>query len=361
MRQRTVIPFGPQHPVFPEPLQLKLHLEEERVIEAIPVLGYVHRGLEKLAEQKDFVQNVFLIERLCGICSFMHALCYCQGIESLIGLQVPDRARFLRTIWAELARLHSHHLWLGLLADALGFESLFMQVFRNREIIMDVIEATTGGRMIFCSCLIGGVRRDIPNDLLKETIARLDQAEKLLDQIAPVILAECTVKERTANLGIVTKEQARKLGAVGPVARASGIAMDMRTLGYAAYGDLDFAPIVEEAGDCYARIVVRVKEMYQSFDLIKQAAKRMPKGEHALPIKRLLPDGETVVRVEQPRGELMYYIRANGSKKLERVRVRTPTYANIPPLLHMLTGAQLANVAAVAVLSIDPCISCVER
>ena len=289
----------------------------------------------------------------------MHALCYCQGIESLIGLQVPDRARFLRTIWAELARLHSHHLWLGLLADALGFESLFMQVFRNREIIMDVIEATTGGRMIFCSCLIGGVRRDIPNDLLKETIARLDQAEKLLDQIAPVILAEYTVKERTANLGIVTKEQARKLGQWGRwrgPAALQWICPWLRGL-----QDLDFAPIVEEAGDCYARIVVRVKEMYQSFDLIKQAAKRMPKGEHALPIKRLLPDGETVVRVEQPRGELMYYIRANGSKKLERVRVRTPTYANIPPLLHMLTGAQLANVAAVAVLSSYPCISCVER
>jgi len=357
---RTVIPFGPQHPVFPEPLQLKLVLEEEKVVEAVPAMGYVHRGLEKLAEQKDFVQNVFLVERVCGICSFMHALCYCEGIEELMGIEVPERARYLRVIWAELSRLHSHHLWLGLVADALGFESLFMQVFRNREIIMDIIEATSGSRVIMGSCQVGGVRRDIEPSLMKEVLRRLDSVRYHLDQVTPAVLDEYTVKERTSGLATLSKDQAYKLGAVGPVARASGISLDVRTLGYAAYEALDFTPVLEEAGDSYARIVVRVREMHQSIDLVRQAAARIPDGKLSVPIKGK-PEGETVSRVEQPRGELVYYIRANGTKNLERLRIRTPTYANIPPLLHMLPGSQLANVPSVVVLSIDPCISCVER
>lgn len=356
---RTIIPFGPQHPVLPEPLHLKLVMQDERIVEAIPSIGYVHRGLEKLTEVKEFTQNVFIVERICGICSVMHALAYCQGIEALMNIQVPDRARYLRVIWAEFHRIHSHLLWLGLLADAFGFESLFMQLWRNREKVMDIMEETAGGRVVISCNAIGGVRRDIPGELLVKAGVVADDIEDDLKQIEKVFMNDYTVKHRLVGVGVLTKENAYRLGTVGPMARASGIAQDLRTTGYAAYGELDFAPVVEHNGDCYARTMVRLKEVYQSVDLIRQAIAKLPEGEIAAPFKGN-PKGEVVSRLEQPRGEALYYLRANGTKFLERLRVRTPTFANIPALLHMLPGSQLADVP-VLILTIDPCISCTER
>jgi len=161
MSHRTVIPFGPQHPVLPEPVQLKLVCEDEKIVEVLPNIGYIHRGIEKGGEIKDFQQTVHLIERICGICSFMHAMCYCQGVEEMLGIDVPPRAKYLRLAWSELSRTHSHLLWLGLLADAIGFESLFMQFWKIRERVLDLLELTTGQRVIQSACIVGGVRRDI--------------------------------------------------------------------------------------------------------------------------------------------------------------------------------------------------------
>ena len=161
MAKRSVIPFGPQHPVLPEPIHLDLVLEDEKVIEAIPSVGFVHRGLEKLIEKRDFNQYQYVIERTCGICSFMHGMSYCETLEKIFDVDIPDRAKYLRTIWAEMSRLHSHLLWLGLLADAFGFESLFMQSWRMREKILDMFEASTGGRVIFSVNKVGGVLKDL--------------------------------------------------------------------------------------------------------------------------------------------------------------------------------------------------------
>lgn len=356
---KTIIPFGPQHPVLPEPLHLKLVMEDEKIVDAIPAIGYVHRGLEKLTETKEFTQNVFVVERICGICSFMHALAYCQGMEEMMNIEIPDRAKYLRVVWAELHRIHSHLLWLGLLADAFGFESLFMQCWRNREKVMDIMEETCGSRVIISGNTIGGVRRDISKDLLLKITVIVDEIEEDLRQIEKVFFNDYTVKHRLVGKGVLTKSEAYKLGALGPMARASGIIMDYRTTGYAAYGNLDFEPVVEKDGDSYARTVVRLKEVYQSVDLIKQAIDRMPEGEINVPVKGN-PNGEVISRVEQPRGEALYYMRANGTKNLERLRVRTPTFANIPALLKMLPGSELADVP-VLILTIDPCISCTER
>lgn len=356
---KTVIPFGPQHPVLPEPLHLKLVMQDERIVEAIPAIGYVHRGLEKLTEVKEFTQNIFVVERICGICSCMHALTYCQGIESLMNIQVPDRARFLRVIWSELHRIHSHLLWLGLIADSFGFESLFMQIWRNREKVMDIMEETAGSRVIISVNTIGGTRRDISKELLLKIKVILEEIKEDMKRIDHVFLDDYTVKHRLVGVGVLSKETAWKLGTVGPVARASGISQDHRTSGYAAYGELEFEPVVLQDGDCYARTVVRMKEVYQSISLIEQAIDKLPDGEIAVPVKGN-PTGEVIVRVEQPRGEVLYYLRANGTKNLERLRVRTPTFANIPALLQMLPGSELADVP-VLILSIDPCISCTER
>jgi len=359
MGNRTVIPFGPQHPVLPEPIHLDLVLEDETVVEAIPSIGYVHRGLEKLVEKKDFLQFTYVAERICGICSFMHGMAYCMAVESIMDVKIPERAEFLRTIWAELSRLHSHTLWLGLLADAFGFESLFMHSWRLREQILDIFEQTTGGRVIFSVCDIGGVRKDIDSETLKKILVAMDKFEHDITEITDVFINDESVKHRTVGVGVLSKQAAIDIGAVGPMARASGVNMDMRTQGYGAYGKIKFKPIVETAGDCYARTAVRIREVFQSIDLIRQCIALMPEGDIKVKIKGN-PNGEHFTRVEQPRGEVLYYVKSNGTKNLDRFRVRTPTFANIPALLETLKGCQLADVP-ILVLTIDPCISCTER
>ncbi len=359
MATRTVIPFGPQHPVLPEPIHLDLVVEDERVIEAIPSIGFIHRGLEKLVEKKDFPEFVYVAERICGICSFIHGQSYCQGIEEIMGIAVPARARYLRTIWGELSRIHSHLLWLGLMADAFGFESLFMHSWRVRERVLNIIEATTGGRVIFGTCKVGGVRRDIDDKAMQALLDTLKETERETREIAQVFLNDSTVKHRLCGVGTLSRDEAYQLGCVGPTLRASGWASDMRQLGYAAFNELSFNPVTRNDGDCYARCAVRCDEIFQSIDLIRQAVSKIPGGEIAVKVTGN-PNGEFFVRVEQPRGEVIYYLKGNGTKNLQRFRVRTPTFANIPALVKTLQGCTLADVP-VLVLTIDPCISCTER
>lgn len=359
MSTRSIVPFGPQHPVLPEPIHLDLVLEDEKVVEAIPSIGFVHRGLEKLVEKKDFNEYVYVAERICGICSFMHGMGYCESVEHIMNVEVPERAKYLRTIWCEMSRIHSHLLWLGLLADAFGFESLFMQCWRLREKILDMFEYSTGGRVIFSVNKIGGQRKDMPSDMLRDFVAMFDDMEKELREISKVFLSDYTVNSRLRDVGFLTKQQAHDLGAVGPFMRASGIALDTRKLGYAAYSNIDFEPITSDVGDSYARTDVRIREIFQSFDIIRQSVEKIPDGEVAVPVKGF-PGGEFFMRVEQPRGEAMYYVKANGTKFLDRVRVRTPTFANLPGMIETLKGCQLADVP-ILILTIDPCISCTER
>jgi len=312
MARRTIIPFGPQHPVLPEPIHFDLVTEDEKIVDAIPSISYVHRGLEKLIEKRDFIDFVHVADRICGLCSFMHCMGYCQAVEEIMGIEVPERALYLRTIWAELSRVHSHIFWLGVAADAFGFESLFMQSMRLREVVLDIFEQTTGARVIL------GV-----------------------------------------GVGHISKEDAYSLGCVGPMARASGLTMDMRSIGYSAYKYLDVEPMVETGGDCYARCLVRIRETFHSFDLIRQAAEKIPEGPFDLKVKGA-PDGEYFSRIEQPRGEVIHYVKGNGSKFLQRFRVRVPTFSNIPAMIKVLKGSEVADVPNI-ILTLDPCISCTER
>lgn len=356
---KTVIPFGPQHPVLPEPVQLKLVMDDDTIIEAIPALGYVHRGLEKLAELKDFNQTVYIVERVCGICSFMHSMAYTRGIEELMNVQIPERAEYLRTIWAEIARVQSHLLWLGLVADALGFESLFMETWKYRENILDLLEMTTGNRVIISANKIGGTTKDLTDEHLKTILSTIDELEVKVRNVEKVFLNNYTVKKRLIGVGTLTPEEAKEYCVLGPVAKGSGISLDLRTTGYSAYKYLDFEPIIDNGCDSYARTVVRIKEIYQSFNLIRQAIAKIPSGEIAVPVKGF-PKGEVISRLEQPRGEAIYYMKGNGTKNLQRLKIRTPTFANIPVLLKMLPGSSLQDVP-ILVLTIDPCISCTER
>ena len=359
MSNRSIIPFGPQHPVLPEPIHLDLVLEDEKVVEAIPTIGFVHRGLEKLVEKKDFQEYVFVAERICGICSFIHGMGYSQAVEKVMDIKIPERAEYLRVLWAELSRIHSHVLWLGLLSDALGFESLFMQCFRIREKVLNIFEMTTGGRVIFSVCKVGGVRKDINLEKQKVILNILKEVEKELKEIEVVFFDDLSVKKRLVGVGVLSKEEAYELGCVGPMARASGIDYDARNLGYSAYKDIEFKTIIDNKGDSYSRCVVRFKEIFESINIIRQVIDRMPDGEISIKVNGN-PNGEYFARLEQPRGEVIYHIKGNGTKFLGRMRVRTPTFANMPALFKILQGCDLADVS-ILILTIDPCISCTER
>jgi ech hydrogenase subunit E len=245
------------------------------------------------------------------------------------------------------------------MADAFGFESLFMNSWRLREKILDTIEETTGGRVIFGSAKVGGVRRDMSAETLATISKKLNEYRREIKEITDVFLNDATVKHRMVGVGVLIREKAHELGAVGPTLRASGIAMDMRMLGYAAYKEIGFKPVVETGGDCYARCKVRVEELFESIDMIDRCIAKMPDGPIDMKITGT-PNGEFFARTEQPRGEVIYYAKADGSRFLQRMRVRTPTFANMAPLLHLLPGSGLADVP-VLILTIDPCISCTER
>ncbi len=359
MAKRSIVPFGPQHPVLPEPIHLDLVLEDETVVGAVPSIGYVHRGLETLVKKKDFKQYVYIAERICGICSYGHGLGYCMAVENVMGIEVPERAQYLRVIWVEMSRIHSHLLWLGLLADALGFESLFMESWRVREKILDMFDETTGGRIIHSVNQVGGVQRDMDSAMLKHLLETIRDIERDLKPLVDTFLKDYTVQSRLKGTGILKKDDAILLGAVGPMLRASGVEYDARVLGYGAYKHLSVEPIISADGDCYGRCEVRLKELFQSFALIREAIGKIPEGDIRVPVKGN-PSGEYFLRIEQPRGEAIYYVKGNGTKFLDRFRLRTPTTSNIPPLVETLKGCQLADVP-VLILTIDPCISCTER
>ena len=362
MSKRTVIPFGPQHPVLPEPVHLDLVMEDEKVVTAIPRIGFVHRGLEKLVEKRDYTQFVYVTERICGICSFGHSLGYSQCVEQLMGIEITERAEYLRAIFHELSRVHSHLLWLGLAADAFGHEALFMHCWRLRERVLDIFEQCTGGRVIFSACDVGGFRQDVSDETLAGIVITLDKLEQEYRQIARAFLDDSSVRNRLVGVGHLSKEQASANSLVGPFGRASGLVVDERLYGLGAYGELAaFEPVLSEDGDCYARCDVRIREVFQSIAIIRELAAKIPAGEVMVPVKGKPEAGARAMStVEQPRGQAFYYAVGNGTKFLERMRVRTPTSQNLAGLVAALEGCDVADVPNI-ILTIDPCISCTER
>ncbi len=355
MSRTTLIPFGPQHPAFLEPLNLSLKLSEETVIGAEINYGYNHRGLEK-ALTSDFRRSIYMCERVCGICSFFHSTAYCQSLESLFQAEVPERARYIRTIMMESQRLTSHLLALGHTAEAIGYESLFMQLFRERESIMRMVNDISGNRVHYSMNTIGGVRRDISAEQQADVITKLDDLEVRFQELAEIFEKDPTIRARTVGKGVLTEEMARNYGVVGPVARASGLAQDLRD----TYSQgLNFHLVVREEGDAYARSMVRVEEVLRSIDLIRQTVSELPGGPLQAPVKGN-PRGEAFTRLEAPRGELLYYVKAKGTADLERIKIKTPAFVNVAALSAMVPGCEMADIPVITV-SVDPCICCTER
>ncbi len=362
MGKAQVIPFGPQHPVLPEPLHLDLVVQDETVVDVLPQIGFIHRGLEKLVETRDIHQYIYVAERICGICAFGHSYGYAQAVETLMNVEVPQRAEYLRTIMHELSRIHSHLLWMGLAADAFGYESLFMHTWRLRERILDIFEAVAGGRVILSYTLLGGVTKDIEAPMLSSIKDTLASIGKEYDELCKAFLKDSSVKNRTVGVGVIDEASAYEYGMVGPFARASNVNNDVRCLGIGAYGALSsFEPILASEGDCYARVKVRALEVLQSIDIINELIDKIPDGPIQVPVKGSPADGSEACNIlEQPRGEVYYYCAGNGTKYLERMRIRTPTSQNIAGMTMALKGCDIADVNMI-VLTIDPCISCTER
>ena len=355
------IPIGPQHPALKEPTHLMVTLDGERIVDIDMRLGYNHRGIEKGAESRNYIQNIYLTERICGICNVAHTSTFCQGVEELLGLEVPKRGLFIRTLLCELNRIHSHLLWLGVAGHEVGFDTLFMYSWRDREIVMDLIELISGNRVNIAINAIGGVRRDISDDMRSRILQGISQLEARTQYYLEVAGSEVTFVRRTEGVGRLPKEKAIELCAVGPYARASGVAYDLRRDDpFAAYPYLDFKVITSDRCDVLGTAIVRVLEIIESCKMCRQIIEGLPPGEIKAKAPRKVPPGEVVSKTEAPRGELIHYIRSNGSDRPERLKVRTPTLADIPSVLYSLRGGYIADIPIVFA-AIDPCMACMDR
>ena len=355
-----IVQIGPYRPQLVEPERFELVVENNKIIDANIELGYVHRGIEKLFTTKTYMQNLALAERICGICSGVHTLCYAQTAEAVVDVTVPDRARYLRCIYMEIERLHSHYLWFGVVAHSLHENNAFMKIMGEREQIQDLLEYLTGNRINYLINTIGGVRRDITPQKAEKIRKVMDNMKALSNYLLALLDENGNIAKKTKGVGILPKNKALDLGAVGPTLRGSGINSDVRKDDpYAAYGELDFEVITEEEGDVRAKSLVRARETLQSIKIIEESLDNLPTGEIAIKPGEPL-EKEEVGRAEAPRGELVYYIKSNGTNIPERVKVRTPSFANDFTLIEMLRGDLLQN-ARIIIESIDPCFACTDR
>ncbi len=362
MKDKTVIPIGPFHPLQEEPEFFELVVEGEKVVDINVHLGYNHRGIEKIAESKTFDQMVFLVERICGICSTSHPIANCNAVEEIAGIEIPERAKYIRSIIGEMERLHSHLLWLGLAGHFIGYNTLWMWAWKYREPILELFEAVTGNRNHYAMMKPGGVLRDIKEEDIAPLLKGLNEAEKKIGMLTKAALDDPVLAARLKGVGVLSKEDAIAYGAVGPTARASGVDIDVRRdEPYAAYGLVDWQVITQEGGDVLAKTVVRLLECFESIKIIRQCLEKLRKvkGEIAVKVKEI-PPGEGIGHHEAPRGEAFHYVRSDGSNSPVRLKVRAPTYVNLPTCKVTVPGQSVAD-ATLTLASIDPCYCCTER
>jgi NADH-quinone oxidoreductase subunit D len=302
-----------------------------------------------------------MLERICGICSHTHAMVYAMGVEKLAGVEAPPRAQAIRLIVAELERIHSHMLWLGVAAHEAGFDTLFMYSWRDRETVMDLLEALSGNRVNYSANLLGGVKFDITPDQVKDVLEGMAFLEERNKHYLEVVMNDMLLLGRIRGVGTMSKADAERLGAIGPTARASGVARDVRLdAPYGAYRTYKPALILAESGDLEGRFSVRLREIMDSIRLIREVITALPEGDLTVRMPRRIKEGETISRVEAPRGEAFYFIRSNGSEMPDRIKVRTPTIFNMATVLTLAAGHQLADMPMI-LAGIDPCFSCNDR
>jgi Ni,Fe-hydrogenase III large subunit len=360
------LPVGPQHPALHEPVLLKAYADGEEIIKVEINTGYNHRGIEKLCEKNSFYRDIFIVARVCGICNLVHANCYVRAVEHILGMEISNRAKYLRVLAMELERLHSHMLINAVMAENIGFENLFMNIMLDRERIMKAKEILTGNRVLSDYMMVGGVRRDV-DDVKKEKIRDiLLKTEERIKYYRRVFEEDPTIIKRLVDVGTVSTSDAVKYSLVGPVARASGVRIDSRASDkYDAYSEIPFNVITRSEGDSWARMMVRWDEALESINIALHVLNHLPSDANPVPdekkLPRKIPAGEAYTRVEAQRGELTYYVMSDGkSSNPYRVKIRTPSFNNIISSGFMYVGHTIADLPVI-LTSLDPCISCMER
>ncbi len=361
MHRKCVFPLGPQHPSLKEPLFLKLYTEGTTVKDAVFSLGYAHRGVEEMLENKQLDSTLHAVQRTCGICSQCHSLAFLRAVEGIGGIEIPPRVALQRIIVAELERMHSHMLWAGVMMHELGLETMFMYLMREREKILDAFDEVTGNRVHHSADLIGTMKRDFSDDDLELVQKSIDGVRGNLSKYRDTIASHDVIVDRCRGKARISRADALRFGLVGPVARSSGVNFDVRVNSpYMGYRLIKVKPVVRTEGDAHERTLSRLDELFESMRIIGEACGKIPRDERIpkYPVKRI-PSGCGTGRVEAPRGENFHFVKIENAKTV-RVKLRTPTLANLIMYPRLLRGVDITDVPVV-VMSLDPCISCMER
>jgi NADH-quinone oxidoreductase subunit D len=342
--------MGPQHPSTHGVLRLKIKVDNEVVLAVEPVLGYLHRGMEKLWESQTYVQIVPLTDRLDYLAALSNNLAYVLAVEKLMGLEVPKRAQYIRVVLVELQRLASHLAWVGFMANDIGAMSVLLYSFEDREDVLDIFEAYCGARLTVHGIRIGGVPSDLDENVIRMIRKVLDELPKKIDDIEKLLNDNRIWLHRTQGVGLISAADALDYGLTGPALRATGVAWDIRRdLPYSSYEDFAFDVPVRTGGDVYDRYLVRMEEIRQSQRIIRQALDKLPPGEHLAKVPRVLkiPAGEVFHTIEAPKGELGFYVRSNGTEKPERVKMKSPSFINLQALERMSKGYLFSDIVGI--------------
>lgn len=345
--------MGPQHPSTHGVFRLKLEVDGETIKQATPVMGYLHRGSEKLAEGFLYSQFIPYTDRLDYMNAMTNNYVYCQTIEKLLEWEIPERAEYLRVITMELNRIASHLVWWGTYLLDIGAMSPFLYAFRDRETILDRLNEISGARMTFNYHRIGGVKWDAPEGWFEKVLETVEELKVNIAEFDTLVSGNEIFQARTIGVGVLSKEKVLNWGLSGPLARGSGVEVDVRkSEPYSVYDQFDFDVPVEQDGDVYARYKVRIREMHESLKIIEQACKKIPegdiitkKGQRLMMIKP--PEGEIYTRAEASKGEIGVYAISNGKNKPYRVKLRRPSFVNVAILQDMLIGESIQNLVAI--------------
>jgi len=358
-----VINIGPQHPSTHGVLHLKVWLDGETVKKVQPHLGFIHRSIEKMSESLSYRNFIFATSRMDYLAAHINNEACALTVEKGLQLEVPDRAKYIRTILAELTRLQSHLLWWGCTGLDLGAVTPFFYAFREREFIMEIMEETCGARLTQNFMVPGGVMYDIHPNFQKRTKEVLIQIKSKFQEYDNIMTGNVIFENRTKGVGFLSKEDAISYGVTGPTARASGVSCDIRKLiPYSAYDQVQFDEILGTGGDCYARYMIRMHEMKQSVSIIEQLIDNIPEGEFQAKTKNVikLPKGEFYQRVETPRGELGVFIVSDGAASPYRIKYRSPGFSNLSALPLMAKGGKIGDLVAI-MSTIDLVIPDIDR
>ncbi len=383
-----IVNMGPQHPSTHGVLRLVLELDGEVIVKCTPHIGYLHTGMEKLAESKRYQQVIPITDRMDYLAPMSNNLAYVLAVEKLLGIEVPDRAKYIRVLLAELTRIKSHLVWLGTHALDIGAMSVFLYCFREREKVLDIYEMVSGARMMSSYFRIGGLREDLPMGFEKKVWEFVEEFPSRVDEYEDMLTKNRLWTQRTKGIGVIKAEEAIDLGLSGPNLRACGVPWDVRkSTPYSAYEEFDFQIALGKNGDVYDRYLCRIFEMRQSNNIIRQALEGMPEGPVNVqdpklvpPPKRLVrrdmealihhfllysqgfspPEGEVYHSIEAPKGELGFYIVSDGTNRPYRVKVRPPSFVNLQALPKMVEGRLVADVVAV-IGSIDIVLGEIDR